>query len=623
MKKFKEHGAYVLLGAALVLASACSKDGAYDDLTKSDGIYLTIGLSDEGFTLPLGSTDKIFLTEMIDSLDSESIHIDEDGQYYVGISGDMGSTDFSIRDIKLDMDPEIESREFSLFLDYNWGPLQPILDSRNEGDPLDDLSVLGHKIISDNIWAGTGVEKTEFVISARNVDRALKDLYTATFREDSKATLSLTLNNLPCASEEYTITLHDVCVVLPSYVNLSHGVSKVPYPTDSIKDLGENGTITLTKPAGATSVSWTSHEFIINGLHMPEDAPQPVINGRIDRIDTLILIATTEISSMAVSATDLKVGPKNAEGHRTAVFKNPVQVNTSLDVLSCHLASVDGRFDPYIAPAQSTVYFEISDNLNFLKDDDVVLDVANPTFHIHMDNPCKAKLIAQMSVEADNGRSAEFKDVIIRPTENNILDLWFSALDDDPAHDRYACPTLNKLIQPFPNSFDVKLEANVDTVGHYLLEVGKREDITGDYEVRIPFLFNAIDLTYDEEIEDVFDDDMSDYVSTIQDVTMSFSVINAIPLNLALTIDGRDKNGNEDPSLVKCTPTTIAAGSLANPVTSRVATKVSIPDVSAVKDLIVRVRVHGEGCDLNGHQYVKFEDMKMTLRDLTIDCNEK
>ena len=128
MKKFKEHGAYVLLGAALVLASACSKNGAYDDLTKSDGIDLTIGLSDEGFTLPLGSTDKIFLTEMIDSLDSESIHIDEDGQYYVGISGDMGSTDFTIRDIKLDMDPEIEAREFSLFLDYNWGPLQPILD---------------------------------------------------------------------------------------------------------------------------------------------------------------------------------------------------------------------------------------------------------------------------------------------------------------------------------------------------------------------------------------------------------------------------------------------------------------------------------------------------------------
>jgi hypothetical protein len=287
------------------------------------------------------------------------------------------------------------------------------------------------------------------------------------------------------------------------------------------------------------------------------------------------------------------------------------------------LASVDGRFDPYIAPAQSTVYFEISDNLDFLKKDDVVLDVANPTFHIHMDNPCKAKLIAQMSVEADNGRSAEFKDVIIRPTENNILDLWFSALDDDPARDRYACPTLNKLIQPFPGSFDVKLEANVDTIGHYLLEVGKREDITGDYEVRIPFLFNAIDLTYDEEIEDVFDDDMSDYVSTIQDVTMSFSVINTIPLNLALTIVGRDKNGNEDPSLVKSTPTTIAAGSLANPVTSRVATNVSIPDVSAVKDLIVRVRVHGEGSDLNGHQYVKFEDMKMTLRDLTIDCNEK
>jgi hypothetical protein len=104
---------------------------------------------------------------------------------------------------------------------------------------------------------------------------------------------------------------------------------------------------------------------------------------------------------------------------------------------------------------------------------------------------------------------------------------------------------------------------------------------------------------------------------------MSFSVINTIPLNLALTIVGRDNNGNEDPSLVKSTPTTIAAGSLANPVTSRVATNVSIPDVSAVKDLIVRVRVHGEGCDLNGHQYVKFEDMKMTLRDLTIDCNEK
>ena len=623
MKKFKEHGAYVLMGAALVLASACSKDGAYDDLTKSKGIDLTIGLSDDGFTLPLGSTDKIFLTEMIDSIDSESIHIDEDGQYYVGISGDMGGTDFTVRDIKIDVQPEIEAREFSLYLDYNWGPLQPILDAREEGDPLDDLSVFGRKIISDNIWAGTGVETTEFAISARNVDRALKEIYSANFKEDSKATLSLSLDNLPCASEEYTITLHDVSVVLPSYVKLAHGVTHEPYLTNAITDLGENGTITLTKAAGATSVSWTSHEFIINGLQLPEDAPQPVVNGRIDRVDTLILIATTEISSIAISASDLKVGPKNEEGHRTAVFKNPVMVNTALNVSSCNLASVDGCFDPYIEPAQSTVYFEISDNMDFLKKDDVILDVANPMIHIHMNNTCNAKLIAQMFIEADNGCTAEFKDVIIHPTKDDILDLWFSALDDDREHDRYACPTINKLIQPFPNSFDVNLEARVDTLDHYVLEVGKEEFITGNYEVHIPFAFNSIDMTYDEVVEDVFDDDLSDYISNIQDAVMDFDIINTIPLNLTMSMVGRNHEGVEDEKLISSTPSVIKAGTLENPVTTRVSMRLGIPDVSAVRDLVIRVRVHGDGCELNGKQYVKFQDMKITLRNLTVDLNDK
>ena len=611
----------------VAIVTSCTKDEAYDNLTKKNGIDWTIGISKEGLTLPLGSTDKISLSEMLKTEGSENLSVNNQGQFYIEKDGPMGETSYVIDEISIDMNPVIEPRTCQIFLDRNWPEdVQAWLDAQEEGaslDALDETVLMGHPIVTENIFVGDEVECTEFVLHSEGVDPSLMDLHKATFRDDSRATFSLELSNLPNAEEEYSVTLYDVSIVLPYYINLVHAGTGVPYSNGTIADLGDNGTITLTKPAGSNSVSWTSHEFLLHSFALREDDMLHNDNGTLHRADTLLLFAKTEISRLSTRASDLKAGPL-VNGHRTAEFKNKMVVNTSMDISPCVLQSADGRFNPIIDDCFTTEPIKLGEDVEFLREKGAVLDFKNLSFTANLVNPCQAKLLAGIEVDSRNGFMVSYKDVTILPsTPEEKFSIHFTSLDSDPANNIYADPNLSRLMQPIPDSIDVHLFARVDTLGHYQLEIGKPYLISGDYNLRVPFDFNEINLTYDEAYEDVFGEDISKYVNEINDATLSFSANNAVPLDIVLTVVGIDREGNEDASLIQHTPVTVKAGSVDAPVSTPVHLDINMPDVSAVRDLVIRMQISGKGCDLNSNQYLELEDVHITLRDLAIDLNEK
>ena len=89
---------------SLLLLAACSVDKAFD-LSKDIDMTVSVG---GGVTIPLGSTEKILLTEMIDTLDSDVIRADENGFYSIYKDGEIDATNFKVNEVDIDIAPYSE-----------------------------------------------------------------------------------------------------------------------------------------------------------------------------------------------------------------------------------------------------------------------------------------------------------------------------------------------------------------------------------------------------------------------------------------------------------------------------------------------------------------------------------
>ncbi|MBR6648638.1 MAG: hypothetical protein IKL29_04590, partial [Bacteroidaceae bacterium] len=100
--------AFILV--ALVTVS-CSVDKAYD-LSKDVDMPVSVA---EGFTIPLGSTEKIMLTELLDTLDSDVIKIDkETGFYSIEEKGTIDATEFNVDNTDVEVSPFSDSYRYDL-----------------------------------------------------------------------------------------------------------------------------------------------------------------------------------------------------------------------------------------------------------------------------------------------------------------------------------------------------------------------------------------------------------------------------------------------------------------------------------------------------------------------------
>ncbi|MCR5394571.1 MAG: DUF4621 domain-containing protein [Bacteroidales bacterium] len=611
----------------LFLSAACTTDHDYDDLTKENGIDLTIGTSDQGISIPLGSLDKIYLTEILDTVASTDFHIDAEGLYYIEKSGHMGEANYEIENLRLNLNPQIESRQFPLYIDYEWPtPIQTIIDSREEGSSLADLDATllkGKKIDCNDIFFGTGVERTAFMIRSTHVDQALLSLRTASFQSGANATFNLTLSNLPYPNSEYVIQLSGLRIEMPYYIKLSHAETGVPYSDGVISDLGDNGTITLTKKAGTNQVHWTSHDLELVGFSMNEGDELHNNHGTILRHDTLLITADATINGLSVSASDLVVGPVGDNGHRSMKLKRQVQLDAKIDIESPLLNEVCARFYPSISTVTSSVDIDMSDDVDFLRDNDVVLDVTNPQMMVSMHNPCPAKLYSSIYVDALNGHSVYYEDVSIHPTDNDSLHILFTTQDHDPANDTYANPNLSTLIQPIPSELYVRLNAEADSSEYYTITAGSQVHISADYHLYIPFQFNHISLTYDNLFEEVLDDDAKDYVSGEANAQLKFTTTSTLPLDVELELLGYDDTGEVDSTLVTHTPILAAAGTLDHPTVTHIESDLKIRDLAELRDLKLRTHIRGSGSELNAHQYLQLDSITLHIGSLVIDCNDK
>lgn len=92
---------YSLCGIFMLSISSCSIDKAYD-LSKDIDMTIAVG---KGVSLPLGSTEKIMLTEMIDPSESDVIEVNDDGFYSIKKTGEISETTVKINSTSVTIEP--------------------------------------------------------------------------------------------------------------------------------------------------------------------------------------------------------------------------------------------------------------------------------------------------------------------------------------------------------------------------------------------------------------------------------------------------------------------------------------------------------------------------------------
>ncbi len=626
--KVQSRGMLFLAAIAGLAFTGCTKDSAYDKLTEDDGIDLTVSILRDGLTIPLGSTDTIFATELIDPDDSENISLDEFGNYYMGTDGTLDPSDVTVAEARIDV-PKVQFPTIPyVFQITNLTDAQQT--AINAMGPLTPLVALGSLSNPDIATPTTGndVPDTLIIINANGVDAALLEISTVAFERQNapmKSVLSFALTDLPNAAAEYDVTLQNVRLELPDFM-VAENPQGVKYPQGWIS----LPNVTAHKPAGSNALTVRSEDIIISGMDF-SDSPLKNESGKLHRETRIGIYSEVAISNMSsLSGSDvLYLYSLSSKPYFT--FTAGTKLAISLETTSVTMETIYGKFFPTINPISTDVSINLGDDLDFLQADDVVLDIKNPQATVNLTNECKIGIFAKAVFTSDKGKQVTFDQVRLTPLgDNTSAKIVFKAkpeAGDDPLFTFYN-EDFSTFVEPVPDVISVLITPVADSTQVYQYKLGNTMHISGDYAVRVPFDFNRIHITYDERSEDVFDnksnddDKLSETLNEIQNASVQFNVTSTLGLDIKLDLIATDLNGNEDPSLIAFETVSIPGGTFENPTVTDVNMNLSINDISKIQDLIFRL--HGDATDrsLTSKQYLILKDVKVTLKNLVLDLND-
>lgn len=712
---------------ATVLFTACEKDAAYDSLTEKNGIDMTVSVANGGLTIPLGSTGRILLKELIDPDDSDIVDTDEQGNYFIAKEGSFDPSTFNVESPTINVAPTIDPEVFTFEVDpeknglrdsiiveyinlfaevgmtldviienaidraihneveaqiviweqkaideykqriFNetknnfpmwtdeeiWANVNLAVDTYVNGLTSSDEYTIAkdsiHAVALDSIKPGimkniptsftatcpdlTFNTLTEIPLKAENVDEGLLDIQTVVFDPATNtAALHLDLSGLPPTINGYEIAIEDFQLIMPDYVHMSDKEGYVSKSQQNIVNIRKHIPVAANSDKANIDIVMTMDSILFNEGDLLVNTNK-TLNRSGDKIS---VSGTASTSKLQIETKEIILIRKAVVENGKIVengmlgLKSDITINPSIDPINTKITDVRGHFDPSIDQITTDVNIELSDDLDFLKDENIKLDFTNPEVIIDIKNTCPIDILADITLIPDNGcEPLVFKNVNLSPLAGDsahvVLNAQNEGVDLEGNRTYYKNAALSTFLQPIPEHIDVKIDVAADAANYYTLTLGEEFSVSGDYHVSVPLLFNSVHILYDEVVEDIWgdDSDITDMLTSIDNATLTFDAESDIPLNLNLVLTANDKNGVKNDNLVHSEISEIRTGK------SQVSAKFSIPDVAAVKDLVIHLTGDGTTDDKNNpvqlrsNQYLKLSNIKFSVKDLELDLNEK
>lgn len=616
----------IVSGSTLV---SCSVDNAYD---LSKDIDMTVAVGD-GISIPLGSTDAIMLTEMIDPAESDVISVSDDGFYVIEKHGTFDAVDFDIEKVEdLHIDAYIDEQCYNMDLKELYNSYDeameairnnPLLPEELKQKFIDELNA--HKV-AVSLDEHIDKNSVEFDFIRDGLPKELNKLYRVEFDEPVRMHLQV---DVKCETDKALFELLDSLELSTVGLGEEFFYVKAPEYIEFVdnEDVDGNklylkGAVRANANRDLFTMSW---DFYINALDFKDG--YDIVDGSLSLVDKLEINGAVKSNIVMVEAGDIASGCRTFED---VVFAPSITID------NFDIKTVEATVNVDIDDIEEDVDLDLGDDLEFLYEEGTVLDFANPQLVVNVNNGADVSVVSDVVMRGydENGNAIEGAEATavfeIHPSSSNRF--FITNRGDAKEGCVSVVSDLSSLFRKLPHTigFEMRSKNQVDELVH--IDLGNSMSVSGDYEVNIPLEFNEVALTYTETIEDVLGDDPSevtDYVKNVELVTMDFEVLNTVPAGFVPVVVAKDSNGKVLHDITVSVEGGIAAGNgmdgneVAAPVKSSFKVLFSAKNNELANLNTIDLKLSGRGSGaLNTNEYIKIEKMSVTIaKPLEIDLN--
>lgn len=630
----------------LSILLSCTVDDRY---SLSAEIDTTIGIG-KGLTFPLGSTKANYISDLLNVAENDFVTVDDvTGNVTISSKGTLASESFKVDEMSINIKDIEDTRHY----DFNALLLDDISD-RFVGE----WPYLIHDAID---------VRADFEITEDGLPKEVTRLTKLIFKEPVKLSLFVEISSeqeksqkllektgklyLKGEDKDY-FELH-----LPEYLVFDKNAKF------------ENGVLMFDGEAlynQEKKALYFEDFFYVDSIDFTktEKGYYEIKDGKIDLHETIKADGIVVSDDYVLFDVD---NIKNIDG---------VEIATRLQVGEVKVTTVEGRFEPEIAPVSEVVDLNLSD-MEFLEN--AYIDMNDPRLKLTFDNGLDASIWADASIVGYDRNGDEISDTRmdldfnLQPaaTTRILIDRYGA---QEPGWTNVVAGNLNELIKNIPDKIGVELSAGLDNSKDTRITLGEDMDFSASYELQLPLIFDDLRIEYTYSIEDVFGGntegdeeyndgsgyynvssryydsgiyeedcdngeyeeseggDFSDIVKEIRGASLSFKVLNTIPIGLKPEITIYDEAGNELPEGVRISiegeikrgNAVGADGVIGTPVESAV--KVSFAAQTGLLDNLYRIDIKlvgtGQGA-INANEYIQLTDIALTIDDyIVLDLND-
>ena len=485
----------------VTMGFASCVDDQYD-LDKDVDMTVTVG---GDLTIPGSSTEEITLKKIFDLEEDSNVQPDAEGNYVLSQQGETSVSDVNIGKVTVAGD-EIEVNGSESYLSFDEDKVLPDMTVTDEVDERNSF-----KIDSD-------VTRDVVALKTAQVNMPIS---FRMYYEGNAGTLYL--------KKGFALTF-------PAYMTLVTDDPKV--------EVSDNGDVKALVFKEDTEIRKNTELAVVARVTAIDFEKMDEGMGLVERGH---LFMAGDIRAIGTSYV------------KTSEFGSANQINltltTDVDIDEMDIFRAVAKVDPQISVSVSPV--KIQNLPDFLNDDEVSINLNDPRIFINVTNPTPVdiNLTAQLTPVKDGimltdkivqiGSETEAASQVIIPGNVTDYRICIHQITDEAGieADRIvSVPGLNRLIEKIPDEIRMEPVETTAVQEFKEIELGGDYRIETDYQLETPLQFNeGTEVIYSEKM-DGWGSDMEDY--DFKEVVVSMKATNAIPLDLQMTADAIDVEGN-------------------------------------------------------------------------------
>ncbi|KAA6346654.1 hypothetical protein EZS27_005842 [termite gut metagenome] len=515
----------VFFGGIILFSFLSCIDSKYD-LGKDIDLSLRIG--GENLTLPIGSSEKIYLNSFVKIEEDGILDTLDTGEYYL-VKED------AVEDIEVDIKPVEISEPTFLIEEIS---IDPHFFEDLELPNTDGYTTVPIPVNQDGSFKVSNEDMPPEVIRIQSFDIKKEE------EQEYYLNISFSAENL---GEGEQLDLTGLWIHFPDFFVFKEGQ----------QGLDDENTYKIDNSDGKAFLTKNNLKFekqlYVDRFEFDETRGWVIPKTNEDGEEKF----TFDIDGDVKMGDEIKaIFPGDLSNHTQIIT---LKTDITFEPSSFSIGSIKGQVNPQIDV--ETIKMALTGIPDFLTDDDVRMDLANPEVFLHIENPFGLPVYFNLDMqgwknqEKTHKESVKIERIAIPanltpdqpPTPTTIV---FSRLgapknhkpDSDTIY--YKEDKLGDLFLVIPDEIELKIEAEVDQEKpHVIFFKDTKQAIKMSYEVNLP-------LSFGKKLAIVYKDTLSGWNESIKDldikrINLEMEILNTIPLELSLSGYAIDVEGKK------------------------------------------------------------------------------